>query len=86
MVESLTDREREKIIRIYLINKYIKGLSHTRNPVRYSDAHLVALTQIVDDENELFFGLDEVLVAIARLLGCGGCEVVEVVELVSFCT
>ena len=31
MVESLTDREREKIARVYLINNSIQGLSHTQN-------------------------------------------------------
>ena len=75
MVESLTDREREKIIRIYLINKYIKGLSHTRNPAGYSDSHLVALKQIVDDENELF--LDWTM----HLLPLQGYGVVKVVKL-----
>ena len=83
MVESLTDREREKIIRIYLINKYIKGLSHTRNPAGYSDSHLVALQQIVDDENELFLDWTRHLLP---LRGYGIVEVVEVVELTSFWT
>ena len=75
MVESLTDREREKIIRIYLINKYIKGFSHTRNPAGYSDSHLVALQQIVADENELFLDWTR------HLLPLRGYGVVEVVEL-----
>ena len=80
MVESLTDREREKIICIYLINKDIKGLSHTRNPAGYSDSHLVALKQIVDDENELFLDWTR------HLLPLRGYGVVEVVEITSFWT
>ena len=75
MVKTLTYREREQIIRIYLINKYIKGLSHTRNPSGYSDSHLVALQQIVADENELFLNWTR------HLLPLRGYGVVEVVKL-----